>query len=97
MTKDKSTMATQQTFNFDAPAKEPTHVAEQASLPPPLLRPDRQCLMDGLPSYEWPKPQHDRDAITVDRLHVDIEGQAHRFTIKRDDYVEVFFRKDRLE
>lgn len=75
-----------------SPSEETSPVAA-----PPLLRPDRQFTFDGLPHYEWPQPEEDRDTITVDRLRDDIDGPAHRFVIRRGDTVEVFFRRDKLE
>lgn len=87
----------QQRFNFDKRVTdEPMHVALATSLPPPLVRPDRQLIYGGVHHWEWPKPTHDRDTITVDRARNDIDGPAHRFVIKRGDTVEVF-SKDRLQ
>ena len=52
----------------------------------------------GLPQYEWPAAEEDRDSICVDRIYADpADGVTHRFTIRRGDTVEVFFAKDRLE
>jgi len=83
-------------------AQESKHVEQTTSLPPPpppLVRPDRQITYDGLPHYEWPdpKPLHDRDTITVDRIRLDIDGPSHRFVIKRGDTVEAFFSHDRIK
>jgi predicted RNA methylase len=75
------------------------HIAESTSLPPPppLLRPDRQLTFGGLPHYEWPAPEHDRDTITVDRIREDIDGPSHRFVICRGDTVEVFFSHQKTD
>ena len=62
-----------------------------------FVRPDRQVDYSGTLHHEWPKPQHDRDTITVDRIHADIDGPSHRFVIKRDDVVEVFFSSDKVD
>jgi hypothetical protein len=88
----------QQRFNFDKRvADEPMHVAFATSLPPPLVRPDRQLIYGGVHYWEWPEPDHDRDTITVDRLRDDIDGPPHRFVIKCGDTVEVFFSNVRIE
>lgn len=96
----------QQTFHFDQPAPpELAQIAETTSLPPPqpkrlpppLVRPDRQVTFDGLPHYEWPAPEHDRNIITVDRIREDIDGPSHRFVIRRGDTVEVFFGTNRTD
>jgi len=62
-----------------------------------FVRPDRQASFAGLPQYEWPKAEEDRDTICVDRIYTEPPGVTHRFTIRRSDTVEVFFAKDRLE
>jgi hypothetical protein len=62
-----------------------------------FTNPERQIGFDKVPHYEWPKPLHDRDTITVDRIRNDIDGPAHRFVIKRHDYVEVFFSKGAVD
>lgn len=81
----------QRTLNFDPQqSPESDHVATTTSLPPPLVRPDRQFTFDGLPHYEWPAPQYDRDTISVDRIREDIDGPSHRFLIQRGDTVEAF-------
>ena len=64
--------------------------------PPPLIRPDRQQVFDK-PHYEWPDPLHDRDTISVDRISDDIDGPAHRFSIQRHDFVEVFFSSKKVD
>jgi len=106
---NKSMLYIQRALNFDAPENaEATLVAEQTSQPPPadqarnappLVRPDRQLTYDGLDAYEWPDPAtlHDRDTITVDRIRDDIDGPSHRFVIKRNDTVEVFFSAEKVE
>jgi hypothetical protein len=96
----------QRTFDFDKKIQnEPLYVAEATSLPPPvaerkplpLVRPDRQLTFGGIPHYEWPAPDHDRDTITVDRIRDDIDGPSHRFIICRGDMVEVYFGPTRAE
>lgn len=62
-----------------------------------LTNPDRQITFAGASHYDWPEPDHDRDTITVDRLRDDIDGPTHRFVIKRGDFVEVFFNKDKVD
>ncbi len=42
----------------------------------------------------WAPAVCDEDTITVDRPRADIDGPAHRFTIKRTDFVEVFLGKN---
>lgn len=98
MTKEKSHMQ-QKTFDFDAPAaRESSQVAESTSLPPPMIRPDRQDTFGGRPHYEWPAPEHDRDSITVDRIYAtEADGTSHRFTVTRGDTVEVYFSKHKRE
>jgi predicted RNA methylase len=97
----------QRTLDFDRNIKTETcRVAEATSLPPPsllectvppLVRPDRQLTFGGIPHYEWPAPEHDRDTITVDRIREDIDGPSHRFVICRGDTVEVFFSHQKLD
>lgn len=78
----------QHRFNFDKPATDDLeHVALATSLPPPLVHPHRQFAYGGLDHSEWPKPHHDQDTITVDRVRDDIDGPSHRFVIKRGDTV----------
>lgn len=88
----------QKTFDFDQPdpCPEPTQVARDTSLPPPLVRPDRQITFDSQNPFEWPSPDalHDHDTITVDRVQPGMDGPAHRFVIKRDDVVEAWFGND---
>ncbi|EMI16459.1 protein containing DUF2466 [Rhodopirellula maiorica SM1] len=55
-----------------------------------FVNPDRQHYYDGLPHEQWPAPEVNRDSITVDRIRNDIDGPAHRFEIRRHDYVEVY-------
>ena len=62
-----------------------------------LTNPERQITFAGEAQFDWPAPDHDRDTITVDRLRGDIDGPAHRFVIKRGDFVEVFFNKDKVD
>lgn len=57
---------------------------------------DRQFDFGGKPHEQWPAPEVNRNSISVDRIHHDIDGPAHRFEIHRHDYVEVFFGKDEL-
>ncbi|MCO6042758.1 methyltransferase [Aeoliella sp. ICT_H6.2] len=104
----KRTMQYQKTFSFDPPAasqqestskqQEPEQVARDTSMPPPLVRPDRQIVYDAANPDAWPDaaPLCDHDTITVDRVRTDIDGPAHRFIIKRGDYVEAWFGKDNL-
>jgi hypothetical protein len=91
----------QKTFDFDTvePSREPAQVARDTSLPPPLVRPDRQIVYNDPNPYAWPDPEPlcDHDTITVDRVQSGMDGPAHRFIIKRDDYVEAWFGKDRFE
>ena len=95
----------QRTFNFDhASQPKPDQVAQATSLPPPrvalpppLVRPDRQFTFDGIPHFEWPKAEHDRDSITVDRIRDDIDGPSHRFLICRGDTVEVYFSSQKTD
>jgi hypothetical protein len=93
---------------WDAPVPEPIEHAPSAEADTTpqkeaepvawLLRPDRQTDFGGLPQYEWPAAEEDRDSICVDRIYADpADGTTHRFTIRRGDTVEVFFAKDRLE
>lgn len=94
----------QRCFDFEQSA-ESARIAEATSLqppepkrlPPPLVRSDRQLTFDGLPHYQWPKPGHDREAISVDRIREDIDGPSHRFVIRRGDSVEVFFGANRTD
>lgn len=69
----------------------------KATLHQLFTNPEREIGFDAQPHYEWPKPLHDRNTITVDRIRNDIDGPAHRFVIKRHDYVEVFFNKDKVD
>lgn len=87
----------QRCFDFDqSPQAQQTHIAEVTSLSPlPLVRPDRQITFNGLSPYEWPTPAPDRDTITVDRIHEDIDGPSHRFMICRGDTVEAFVGPER--
>ena len=62
-----------------------------------LTNPDRQITFAGASHDDWPDRAHDRDTITVDRLRDDIDGPAHRFVVKRHDFVEVFFSKDKVD
>jgi hypothetical protein len=106
---DKRSMMYQKMIDFDAPRPvEKEHVAEKTSEPPPadqarrappLVRPDRQIVYAEENPYRWPDPAtlHDHDTITVDRLTDDIDGQCHRFVIKRGDTVEVFFHAEKVE
>ena len=61
-------------------------------LKPLYLRPDRQNNFDGIPFYDWPEAEEDRDTLTVDRVGENGDGGEHRFTVKRGDTVEAFFR-----
>lgn len=89
----------QRTLEFEtAEQREPAHVGEATSRPPPeLIRPDRQLTYGAAPHWEWPKPDEDRDRITVDRIHADIDGPSHRFVIERGDQVEVFLGQGQFE
>lgn len=95
----------QHTFTFsDAPEqREPESVAEDTSLPPPvLLRPDRQITYpNALTHYAWPDPTalHDRNTISIDRIYHtdDTSNTDHRFIIKRDDTVTVWFSDNKQE
>ncbi|MAT72914.1 MAG: hypothetical protein CMJ58_25820 [Planctomycetaceae bacterium] len=101
-------MHVQRTLDFDAPAAhrpesrpqpEPEQVATDTSLPPPLVRPDRQIVYaDARTHYDWHPAAdlHDRDTITVDRVTDDIDGPAHRFIIKRGDTVEAYMGHNRF-
>ncbi|MAT70320.1 MAG: hypothetical protein CMJ58_12445 [Planctomycetaceae bacterium] len=105
---ENTTMQHQQRLDFDAPAAsvperrlqpEPEHVATDTSLPPPLVRPDRQIVYpDATTHYDWPPATelHDRDTITVDRISEDIDGPAHRFVVKRGDTVEAYMGHNRF-
>lgn len=64
---------------------------------PDLIRPDRQEVFpEILLSDDWPSPHHDRDTISIDRVHGSHEiGLTHRFTIKRGDTVKVSYGKDK--
>lgn len=105
----KPMMYAQRTLDFETPVNaEVQQVAEQTSQPPPadqarqappLVRPDRQIVYEGAHHWEWPdaKPLHDRDTISVDRIRDDIDGPSHRFLIKRLDYVEAYFDKNRTD
>ncbi|EMI55080.1 JAB domain-containing protein [Rhodopirellula sallentina] len=61
-----------------------------------FTNPDRQCDFDGDPHEKWPQPANTRNSIFVDRIRNDIDGPAHRFEIRRHDFVEVFVDKDNL-
>ena len=98
MTKEKSNMHTQKTFDFNAQPElqEAKQVEQETSLPPPFIRPDRQDAFGGKPAYEWPAPEHDRNSISVDRGFGE-EELTHRFTIHRGDTVEAFFNTGKRE
>ena len=64
-------------------------------LKPLYHRPDRQENFDGIPSYDWPDAEEDRDTLTVDRVGDNGDGGEHRFTVKRGDTVEAFFARDK--
>lgn len=108
MNNKKRTMHQQRNFDFEATAKtppaqtephrEPEQVAQDTSLPPPLVRPDRQLVYADCEPEFWPAADslHDQETITVDRIHTDIDGPSHRFVIKRGDTVEAWFGGDNL-
>jgi len=94
----------QQTFDFEAIESQTTAETEQqqpltdSPSHPDYIRPDRQEIFENQSCYEWPAPQHDRDTITVDRIHDGPEiGLTHRFTIKRDDTVRAYFNNRKTE
>lgn len=105
----KPMMYTQQRIDFERPASdEVQHVAVATSQPPPanhkqkappLVRSDRQLTYDGLSHEEWPDAAllHDQDTITVDRIVEDIDGPAHRFVIKRGDFVEAYLAPEKFQ
>ena len=55
-----------------------------------FTNPDRQFLILPESSEDWPPAICNEDAISIDRPRPDIDGPAHRFTIERTDYVEVY-------
>lgn len=82
---------------WDAPVTEPIEQAPSAEADTtpqkeaepgavPFVRTDRQTDFGGLPQYEWPAAEEDRDSICVDRIYADpASGITHRFTIRRGD------------
>jgi hypothetical protein len=65
-------------------------------LPPPLVAPDRQWPIDleQMAAASLPPLPRQQEAISVDRLHTDIDGPPHRFTIVLGDTVEVVCARD---
>jgi len=95
-------MQQQKFLDFDAPApvqKEPEQVATDTSLPPPLVRPDRQLVYPDPDPATWQprRAVENRDTLAIDRATDDIDGPPHRFLIKRHDVVKVFCSKLRSE
>jgi DNA repair protein RadC len=62
-----------------------------------FTNPDRQHDYNGVPHEQWPAPEVNRDSITIDRIRNDIDGPAHRFEIRRHDYVEVYIDAETLQ
>ena len=92
----------QQTIDFDA-LEASNEETEQPALKdspthPDYVRPGRQeIFVDAVSYHDWPEPHHDRNTITIDRVHGSPEiGLTHRFTIKRDDTVKVSYGKDKF-
>ncbi|WP_442505090.1 JAB domain-containing protein [Novipirellula sp. SH528] len=61
-----------------------------------FVNPERQHNFSGESHEIWPPAANSRNSIFVDRIRNDIDGPAHRFEIRRHDFVEVFVDKDDL-
>ena len=59
---------------------------------PLYLRPDRQENFGGIPSYDWPDTEEDRDTLTVDRVGDNGDGGEHRFYGQTWRHGRSFFR-----
>lgn len=79
------------------PELDETQASTKSSAHQVLTKPDRQVTFEDVPHSEWPAPSHDRDTISVDRHRDKIDGPAHRFVIKRHDFVEVYSAEDRVD
>jgi hypothetical protein len=63
---------------------------------PKFLRPDRQTNFGGRPPWEWPKPEHDRHTISVDRVGETPEEGPYRFSVCLGDVVRVWMGDDQF-